>query len=170
MLEEWEGRVDRLEAALAVTTKARGNVTLHPATIEGYLRDLRGTLGRDTDHARMLLQRLVGRITLRRKANRLVAEIGGNLPGLLDLEDYGKSGAGGGIRTRTGLPPHDFESCASTRFRHPGLTRPSNRTPPGRQNRTTPARHPSNDRIATPQRHGDPADFTPGAHPGARRS
>ncbi len=95
MLEEWEGRVDRLEAALAVTTKARGNVTLHPATIESYLRDLRGTLGRDTDHAGMFLQRLVGKITLRCKANRLVAEIGGNLPGPLDLEDYGKSGAGG---------------------------------------------------------------------------
>ena len=37
----------------------------------------------------------VEEITLRRKANRLVAEIGGNLLGLLDPEDYGKSGAGG---------------------------------------------------------------------------
>ena len=98
MLEEWEGKVSRLEASLALTTK-REKVTLHPAIVERDLRDLKGTLGRDTDRARMILERLIGKVTLRREGGRVVAEIGGNLPGLLNLETswVDSFGAGRGI-------------------------------------------------------------------------
>ena len=36
------------------------------------------------------------------------------------LETAQRVGAGSGIRTHTELPPMDFESIASARFRHPG--------------------------------------------------
>jgi hypothetical protein len=64
MLEEREQKVAKLEAALALTTK-REKITLYPATVERYLRGLKGTLGRDTDHAQTILERLIGRVVLR---------------------------------------------------------------------------------------------------------
>lgn len=98
MLDEWEQKAARLEAALALIT-TREKITIHPATVERYLRDLKGTLGRDTDHARTILERLIGKVILRRQKDHLVAEVGGNLPGLLNLETYwvDSFGAGRGI-------------------------------------------------------------------------
>jgi hypothetical protein len=49
------------------------------------------------DERTMLLERLVGKIILRRDGDRLVAEFAGNLSGILDLEDFGKYGAGRGF-------------------------------------------------------------------------
>ncbi len=71
--------------------------------MESYLKDLRGTLGRDTDRARVLLAKLVGHITLRRDGDSLVAELRGNLPALLEMDEplYNR-GAGRGILS---LPP-----------------------------------------------------------------
>jgi len=63
------------------------------------IRDLRGLLGRDTDHTRSLLAKLIGHVTLRRNGERLVAELRGNLPALLELDEaLDNSGAGRGIR------------------------------------------------------------------------
>jgi hypothetical protein len=72
--------------------------------VKSYLGDLKGTLDRDTDHARMLLERLVGKIILRRDGNHLVAEFAANLPGILDLEDFGEYGAGRASSTEFATP------------------------------------------------------------------
>ncbi len=49
--------------------------------------DLKGSLGRDTERARSLLAKLIGQVTLRRDGQRLVAELQGNLSGLLELDN-----------------------------------------------------------------------------------
>lgn len=98
MLEEAERRVAELKGAFRVVPARSQKVTALPSTVEAYLKDLKGTLGRDTDRARGLLARLVGRIALRRMGDRLVAEMAGNLPGLINLDGcLGKDGAGRGI-------------------------------------------------------------------------
>jgi hypothetical protein len=63
-------------------------------------------LERDTERARSLLAKLVGPITLRRDGARLIAELRGNLPALVELEDklYNR-GAGRGIRELATWPP-----------------------------------------------------------------
>jgi hypothetical protein len=70
--------------------------------VEQYLRDLRDTLGNDTDRARVLLAKMVGTVTLRRQGEDLIGEVRGNLRGLLHMEDeerFGSDGAGRGIPT-----------------------------------------------------------------------
>jgi hypothetical protein len=97
MLETAERRVADLEAALqAPAVKSR--VAVLPTVVETYLKDLKGSLGRDTERARSLLAKLIGQVTLRRDGDRLVAELRGNLPALLELDDklYNR-GAGRGI-------------------------------------------------------------------------
>jgi hypothetical protein len=86
MLIEAERRVAALEAALE-SPATRSKVAILPSVVEMYLRDLRGSLGRDTDHARSLLAKLIGHVTLRRDSERLVAELRGNLPALLELDE-----------------------------------------------------------------------------------
>lgn len=57
-------------------------------------------LGKDTDRARALLAKMVGKVILRRDGDRLIGEVKGNLPGLLDLEgeeSFGSGGAGRGF-------------------------------------------------------------------------
>ncbi len=64
--------------------------------VERHLKGLRGTLGRNLERARELLAKLLGPITLRRDGNRLIAELRGNLPALLGLDNkLYNSGAGG---------------------------------------------------------------------------
>ena len=59
------------------------------------LRDLRATLETDTDHARSLLAKLIGYVTLRADGTRLVAELRGNVPSRLELDNQvGNDGAG----------------------------------------------------------------------------
>ena len=75
----------------------QSKVTFLPSVVELYLRDLKGTLGKDTDKARGLLAKMIGHVTLRRNGDHLVAELRGNLNGLLNLDDCDNSGAGRGI-------------------------------------------------------------------------
>lgn len=94
MLEDTERRLERLEAALR-SPRPQKLVAL-PTVIEGYLQDLRETLDSDTDRARVLLRKLVGKVVLRRDGERLIADLMGNLPGLLNLDEreFGNPGAG----------------------------------------------------------------------------
>lgn len=97
MLEETERRIAELEAALRAPA-APHRVTILPSVVKEYLRDLKGTLGRDTERARTLLAKLIGHVTLRRDGERLVAELRGNLPGLLGIDEgLDNPGAGRGI-------------------------------------------------------------------------
>jgi site-specific DNA recombinase len=96
LLEECEERVTACEAALHAAAPRQKKVTALPSLVEGYLRDLRATLDTDRDRARSLLAKLIGPITLRPDGTRLVGEVRGNLPALLDVE-FAKSGAGRGI-------------------------------------------------------------------------
>ncbi len=97
MLETAEQRVTKLEAALQVPA-SKSKVSVLPSVVEMYLSDLKGSLGRDTERSRNLLAKLVGQITLRKDGDRLVAELRGNLPALLELdEELYNRGAGRGI-------------------------------------------------------------------------
>ena len=53
----------------------------------------------DTDRARRLLAKMLGKVTLRRDGARLLADVKGNFPGLLDVDEavFGRAGAGRGI-------------------------------------------------------------------------
>jgi hypothetical protein len=95
LLIEAEKRVADLEACLQSTVKPK--VVLLPHIVDEYLKDLRNTLGRGPDRARQLLATRLGPIVLRREGNRVMAEVRGNLRGLLELEEapFGKSGSGG---------------------------------------------------------------------------
>jgi site-specific DNA recombinase len=98
MLEAAERRVADLEAALKAP-EVESKIAVLPSLVQLYLNDLKGSLGRDTDRARALLAKLIGRVTLRREGQRLVAELQGNLSGLLELDDQPlyKGGSGGPI-------------------------------------------------------------------------
>ncbi len=87
MLETAERRVTELESALKTPASKRSNVTALPTVVERYLTDLRGSLGRNPEHARELLAKLLGPITLRRDGGKLVAEMRGNLPALLEMDE-----------------------------------------------------------------------------------
>ncbi len=97
MLEEAEKRVGELESALKASATKRGDVAVLSSVVEGYLKDLRRSLGGDPERARGLLAKLLGPITLRRDGNRLIGELKGNLPALLrmDGEALYNRGAGG---------------------------------------------------------------------------
>src|SRR5579864_8776938 len=73
-------------------------VAVLPVVVETYLKDLKGSLGRDTERARSLVAKLIGQVTLRRDGSRVVAELRGNLPAPLELDNklYNR-GAGRGI-------------------------------------------------------------------------
>jgi hypothetical protein len=72
--------------------------------VEQYLRDLRDTLGNDTDRARVLLAKMVGTVTLRRQGEDLIGEVRGNLRGLLHMEDEERFGSDGAGRPALQLP------------------------------------------------------------------
>jgi hypothetical protein len=61
-------------------------VSVLPSVVEGYFKDLKGSLGCDPERARELLAKLLGPITLRRDGDKLIAEMRGNLPVLLEME------------------------------------------------------------------------------------
>jgi hypothetical protein len=73
-------------------------IAVLPTVVETYLRDFKSTLGGDTDKARSLLSKMIGHVTLRRNGDHFVAELRGNLNGLLDLDDCDNSGAGSPVR------------------------------------------------------------------------
>ncbi|HKV46319.1 MAG TPA: hypothetical protein VJT32_16850 [bacterium] len=69
-----------------------------PAVITDHLHELRDVVNKDTDRARVVLERLVGTIPLRPVGKQLEGMIRGNLVGLMNLEVLvAKSGAGKGI-------------------------------------------------------------------------
>lgn len=85
MLKEAEKRVSELESVLKTSATKRGKVAVLPSVVEGYLKDLSGSLGHNPERARDLLAKLLGPITLRRDGDKLVAEMRGNLPALLRI-------------------------------------------------------------------------------------
>lgn len=95
MLEEAEARIAQLEAAQLPDVSA-GKVAVLPSVINGYLKDLRRVLGRDTERARAILRDLLGEITLEPDDKGLVAVLRGNVPGILGLP-FDNGGAGRGI-------------------------------------------------------------------------
>jgi hypothetical protein len=68
------------------------------SVVQTYLGDLRATLGTDVEAARMLLGKLIGKVTLHQEGQDLAAEVRGNLVGILGEGDLcGRYGAGRGI-------------------------------------------------------------------------
>ncbi len=86
MLQEAERRVADLEAVLR-SPAGRRKVVYLPNVVEACLRDLKGSLETDPDAARDMLATLIGRVQLRRQGDRLVAEMRGNLPGILGVDE-----------------------------------------------------------------------------------
>lgn len=86
VLEEVEGRIERLRAQLNVPSGGLVAATVLPQPIETRLRELGQVLGQDTDRARELLRDLLGKVTIRPTNEGLVAELRGNVEGLLSLE------------------------------------------------------------------------------------
>ncbi len=80
MLEECERRTAELETAARAEPPARAKLVALRHVVATYQDDFQGTLGKDTDRARGLLAKLIGHVTLQKRDNRLVAEVGGNLP------------------------------------------------------------------------------------------
>jgi len=67
--------------------------------VQGYLGDLRAALGTNVAYARTLLEKLLGKVTLHQEGQDLVAEVRGNLIGILGEVDLcGKYDAGRGIQ------------------------------------------------------------------------
>ena len=98
MLEDAERRVAALEQTLQEVKAKRAPLVSMPAVVERYLRDLRATLHTNVDDARRMLGLAVDTIVLRREGLRLVAQIRGNLAGVLSLDGCVNSvGAGRGI-------------------------------------------------------------------------
>jgi len=66
--------------------------------VQGYLGDLRAALGTNVAYARTLLEKLLGKVTLHQEGQDLVAEVKGNLVGILGEEALcGFYSAGRGI-------------------------------------------------------------------------
>ena len=105
MLDEVETRIRDLQARLkrlVPPIDVVAGIAL-PQAIQTRLQDLGKVLGRDVERARGLLRDLLGEIVLRPTVGGLVAELRGNVEGLLDLEKAlpagltGNSGSGGRI-------------------------------------------------------------------------
>jgi len=99
MLEEAEHRVAERETALAAALETPAKIQSPSASIGRYLEDLHGALETNTDRARRLLSKILGKVTLHRDGDRLAAEVKGDLPGLLDVDEemFGRASAGRGI-------------------------------------------------------------------------
>lgn len=104
MLEEAEHCVAECDAALAAAREAPAKIERPSPSINRYLEDPRGALHTDNDRARRLLTKMLGKVTLRREGTRLLAEVKGDLLGLLDVDEevFGRAAAGRGIS----YPPH----------------------------------------------------------------
>ena len=99
MLEEVEARIRGLRAQLE-TPALDGIPALNlREVIESKLKGLAGILGRDVDRARALLRGRLGAVVLQPAAEGLIAELRGNVEGLLPLEKAltGLDGSGGRI-------------------------------------------------------------------------
>lgn len=99
MLEDAERRVAAMEQAVGDARRQPAPVVSVRSVVERYVRNLRETLEANVDQARRLLAVAVDKIVLVREGRLLVAEITGNLAGVLTLEHsmFGSVGAGRGI-------------------------------------------------------------------------
>ena len=100
MLEDVEGRIRELRARLEATSSP-GEIVISNLreAIESKLKDLGRLLGRDLERARALLRDLLGTVVLQPTPEGVVAELRGNVEGLLQLEKAltGLNGSGGRI-------------------------------------------------------------------------
>ena len=98
MLEDVEGRIRELRARLEATSSP-GEIVISNLreAIESKLKDLGRLLGRDLERARALLRDLLGTVVLQPTPEGVVAELRGNVEGLLQLEKAltGLDGSGG---------------------------------------------------------------------------
>jgi site-specific DNA recombinase len=86
MLEEAEARVRRLRAELIAPAPAELRaVTVLPHVVAEKLQDLRRLLTSDVEEVRAILRELIGEVTLHPTPEGLVAELAGNIQGLLAL-------------------------------------------------------------------------------------
>lgn len=100
MLEQAERRIAELETDLRALPLEPPALPPLKEAVEGYLQNLRETMATDVTAAREMLAQGIGTITLRPAGGQLVAEMRGNLVGLLGLTDgavYANDGAGSGI-------------------------------------------------------------------------
>lgn len=98
MLEEAENRVATLERDTRETLRQPVPAPSVSSAVDRYLRDLRGTLETNVDAARRMLALAVEKIVLVRDGPRLMAEVRGNMVGLLEISGCVSSvGAGRGI-------------------------------------------------------------------------
>lgn len=102
MLDEIEARIRILRSQLEVAPSVdRNAASVLPRAIETRLQLLDKVLGRDVERARCLLRELLGEIVLRPTSQGVVAELRGNVEGLLVLEGAlpaeltGNCGSGG---------------------------------------------------------------------------
>jgi len=124
MLEEAEEKVRRLRAEMEATPKPAAIVRTLPGLVERYAKDLRATLGKDTDRARELLRGLLGTITLKPEKEGVFAEVRGSLAIVLSLEDVSYNWCRGRESNPHGAcAPTAFEAVMSsdsiTPARHP---------------------------------------------------
>lgn len=85
-------RVAVLEAALLEARRPPAPVAPLAVSVERYLRDLRATVDTNPDKARRLLARGVERIVLRRQGPLLIADVFGNLAGVLQISETNGEG------------------------------------------------------------------------------
>lgn len=100
LLEQAERRIAELEADLRALPLEPPALPPLSESVESYLQNLRQTMATDVTAAREMLAQGIGTITLRPAGGRLVAEMRGNLVGLLGLANgavYANDGAGRGI-------------------------------------------------------------------------
>lgn len=101
MLEETEARVAQAEAAVREADLSDGKLAVLPALIEHHLRDLQSVVGKEPDRARVILQKLIGDVTLQPNKEGLEAVLRGNVPGILNLDErYCTTGAGSPFLTQ----------------------------------------------------------------------
>ena len=93
-----QGRVSSLNRLIRDARRSLTPVVSVRAAVERYLRDLRGLLETNVDAARRMPALAVEKIVLIPKDGHLMAEVRGNMAGLLELNGCVSSvGAGRGI-------------------------------------------------------------------------
>ena len=101
MLKDVEVRIRELRAQLETPAFDEIPAFNLREVVESKLKDLASLLGRDVERSRALLRELLGEVLLQPTAEGVVAELRGNVEGLLPLEKAltGLNGSGGRIRT-----------------------------------------------------------------------
>lgn len=106
MLKDVEVRIRELRAQLETPAFDEIPAFNLREVVESKLKDLASLLGRDVERSRALLRELLGEVLLQPTAEGVVAELRGNVEGLLPLEKAltGFSGSGGPLCIVSALP------------------------------------------------------------------